>query len=154
MQKKFKTCFVLVLRATDPMILDLPSIERTKLCARWTLFFWWCITWLRIIGWWFFPYGADTKQSTFADKVCIIRLDHISFEKSSSTFWQVRCCTHRTRRSCQKYDKDFFQIVWLSQKIQTLNSTSTVWIRDQDWKDEICKYVHVNFLIWTGYRTK
>jgi hypothetical protein len=25
-------------------------------------------------------------------KVCIIRLDHICFEKSSSTFWQVRCC--------------------------------------------------------------
>ena len=23
-------------------------------------------------------------------------------------FWQVRCCTHRTWRSSQKYDKDFF----------------------------------------------
>ena len=42
-------------------------------------------------------------------KVCIIRLDHICFEKSSSTFWQVR----------------FFQTLWPSQKTQTLISTIT-----------------------------
>ena len=30
-------------------------------------------------------------------KVCIIRLDHICFEKSSSIFWQVRCWAHRPR---------------------------------------------------------
>ena len=40
------------------------------------------------------------------DKVCIIRLDHICFEKYSSTFSQVCYCVHRTRRSCQKYDED------------------------------------------------
>ena len=33
----------------------------------------------------------------------------------------VRCCTRKTRRSCQKYDEDFFQILWPSQKTQTLS---------------------------------
>ena len=41
-------------------------------------------------------------------KVCIILLVHIYIEKFLSTFWQVYCCAHRTWRSCQKYDKDFF----------------------------------------------
>ena len=41
-------------------------------------------------------------------KVCTIQLDHICFEKSSSTFWQVRCCEHKTRRSCPKYSEDIF----------------------------------------------
>ena len=49
-------------------------------------------------------------------KVCIIQLDHICFEKSSSTFWQVHCCAHRTRRSCQKYDEDFFKFCGLLRK--------------------------------------
>ena len=57
-------------------------------------------------------------------KVCIRRLEHIYFEKSSSTVWQVRCCAHRTRRFCQKYDEDFFQILWPSQKTQTLSKTT------------------------------
>ena len=57
-------------------------------------------------------------------KVCIIRLVHICFEKSSSTFWQVRCCAHGTWRSCQKYEKYFFQILWPSQKTQTLQKKS------------------------------
>ena len=47
-------------------------------------------------------------------KVCIIRLDHICFEKSLSTFCQIRCYAHRTRHSCQKYDEDFLQILWPS----------------------------------------
>ena len=49
-------------------------------------------------------------------KVCILRLDHICFEKFSSTFWQVRCCAHRTRRSCQKYDEVFFKFCGLLRK--------------------------------------
>ena len=49
-------------------------------------------------------------------KVCIIRLVHICFEKSSSTFWQVRCCKNRTRCSCQKYDRDFFKFCGLLRK--------------------------------------
>ena len=55
------------------------------------------------------------------NKVCMIRLDHICFEKSSSIFWQVCCCAHRTRSSCQRYDEDFFQTLWPSQKTQTLS---------------------------------
>ena len=34
----------------------------------------------------------------------------------------VRCCAHRTRRSCQKYDEFFFQDLWPSQKTQTLRA--------------------------------
>ena len=34
--------------------------------------------------------------------VNIVYCDHICFEKSSPTFWQVRCYTHRTRCSCQQ----------------------------------------------------
>ena len=49
-------------------------------------------------------------------KVCIIQLDHICFEKSSSTFWQVHCCAHRTWSSCQKYDIDFFKFCGLLRK--------------------------------------
>jgi hypothetical protein len=49
-------------------------------------------------------------------KVCIIPLDHICFEKSSSTFWQVHCCAHRIRHSCQKHDKDFFKFCGLLRK--------------------------------------
>ena len=49
-------------------------------------------------------------------KVCILRLDHICFENFSSTFWQVRCCAHRTRRSCQKYDEVFFKFCGLLRK--------------------------------------
>ena len=49
-------------------------------------------------------------------KVCTIQLDHICFEKSSSTFWQVRCCEHQTRCSCQKNDKDFFKFCGLLRK--------------------------------------
>ena len=52
-------------------------------------------------------------QLTISVKVCIKRLDHICFEKSSSTFWQIGCCAHRTGRSCQKYDKDFFKFYGL-----------------------------------------
>ena len=52
-------------------------------------------------------------------KVFIVRLVHICFEKSSSTFWQVRCCAHRTRRSCQKYDKDFFKFCGLLRKTKS-----------------------------------
>ena len=48
-------------------------------------------------------------------KVCVIRLDHICFEKSSSTFWQVRYCAHRTWRFCQKYDKDSLNFVAFSE---------------------------------------
>jgi hypothetical protein len=29
---------------------------------------------------------------------------------------------HRTRCSCQKFDEDFFQILWASQKTQTLKT--------------------------------
>ena len=61
-----------------------------------------------------------------SDKVCIIRLDHICFGKSSSTFWQVSCCAHRTRRSCQRYDEDFLQILWPSQKTQTLHRRKNI----------------------------
>ena len=57
-----------------------------------------------------------TCDEPVTSKVCIIRLDHICFEKSSSTFWQVRCCAHRTRRSCQKYDEDFFKFCGLLRK--------------------------------------
>ena len=55
------------------------------------------------------------QQSYVEVKVCIIRLVHICFEKSSSTFWQV-CCAHRTWRSCQKHDKDFFKFCGLLRK--------------------------------------
>ena len=48
-------------------------------------------------------------------KVSIIRLDYICFEKSSSTFWQERCCAHRTRRSCQKYARIFSNFVAFSE---------------------------------------
>ena len=65
-----------------------------------------------------FPKGPFINYNVFLDliKVCIIRLDHICFEKSSSTFWQVRCCAHRTRRSCQTYDEDFFKFCGLLRK--------------------------------------
>ena len=53
---------------------------------------------------------------TFSYKVCIIGLDHIFSEKSSSTFWQVRCCAHRTWRSCPKYDGIFFKFCGLLRK--------------------------------------
>ena len=53
-------------------------------------------------------------------KVCIIRHDHICFEKSSLTFWQVRCCANRTRNSCQKYDKDFSENPNFKLESQTL----------------------------------
>ena len=49
-------------------------------------------------------------------KVCIIRLVHIFKKKSSSTFWQVHCCSYRTRRSCQKYNEDFFKFCGLLRK--------------------------------------
>ena len=49
-------------------------------------------------------------------KVCIIRLVHIVLKKSSSTFWPVHCCAHRTRRSCQKYYEDFFKFCGLLRK--------------------------------------
>ena len=55
-------------------------------------------------SWWVF-------ESYF--KVCIKRLVHIFKKKSSATFWQVCYCAHRTRRSCQKYDKDFFKFCGL-----------------------------------------
>ena len=63
--------------------------------------------WKKILDFFF-----EKKLILIFFKVCIIRLDHICLEKSSSTFWQVR--------SCQKYDKDFFQILLPSQKTQTL----------------------------------
>ena len=76
-----------------------------------------------IVPWW-----PETKVSNIGVitkiivlvKVCIILLVHVCFEKSLLTFWQVRCCGLRTRHSCQKYNKDFFQILWPSQKTQTL----------------------------------
>ena len=37
-------------------------------------------------------------------------------KKSSSSFWQVRCCAHRTLRSCQKYEEDFFKFCGLLRK--------------------------------------
>ena len=61
-------------------------------------------------------------------KVCIIRLVHIYFEKSSSTFWQVRCCAHRTRRSCQKYDEDFFKFCVLLRKPKLYHTDIRFWV--------------------------
>ena len=88
-----------------------------------------------IVPWW-----PETKVSNIGVitkiivlvKVCIILLVHVCFEKSLLTFWQVRCCEHRTRRSCQKYNKDFFQILWPSQKTQTLIDFETVKMRVQN----------------------
>ena len=67
---------------------------------------------------------TQKKSDEIQGTVCIIRYDHICFEKSSSTFWQVHSSMHRTRRSCQKFDEDFFQILWPSQKTQTLDENS------------------------------
>ena len=63
-------------------------------------------------------------------KVCIIRLVHICFEKSSSTFWQVRCSKHWTRRSCQKYDEDFFKFYGLlrTQTLKLIYRKNLRWI--------------------------
>ena len=63
------------------------------------------------------------KKASEPFKVCKIRLDHICFEKSSSTFWQVRCCAHRTRSLLSKVRRRFFQILRPSQKTQTLGAT-------------------------------
>ena len=62
---------------------------------------------------------AFVKVLIFFYKICIIRLDHICFEKSCATFWQVRCCAHRTRH-LSKVRRRFFQNLWPSQKTQTL----------------------------------
>ena len=64
--------------------------------------------------------------SRFIDKVCIIQDDHICFEKSLLSFWQVRCCVHRTRHSCQKYDKDFFKYCGLLRKPKLYSSVMRV----------------------------
>ena len=58
---------------------------------------------------------SKIKNVIWNCKVCIIRLVHICFEKSSSTFWKVRCCAHRTRCSCQKYNEDFSNFVAFSE---------------------------------------
>ena len=79
------------------------KINRNKLTLAFSVTFKFFDSWLIIFLKWF-------------HKVCIIRLVHICFEKSSSTFWQVRCCVHRTRRSCQKYDEDFFKFCGLLRK--------------------------------------
>ena len=55
-----------------------------------------------------FLHNQGMKNFIKAGKVCVIQLDHICFEKSLSTFWQVRCCMHRTRRSLSKVGRRFF----------------------------------------------
>ena len=75
-----------------------------------------CISWRLCIA----LHIGKVKPVVDFFKVFIIQLVHICFEKSSSTFWQVRYCVHRTWHSCQKCDEDFFQILWPSQKTQTL----------------------------------
>ena len=41
---------------------------------------------------------------------------HLKKNLCRLAFWQVRCCAHRTRRSCQKYDEDFFKFCGLRRK--------------------------------------
>ena len=85
-----------------------------------------------------FPKGPFINYNVFLDliKVCIIRLDHICFEKSSSTFWQVRCCAHRTQRSCQKYDEDFFKFCCLLRKPKLYDLKSFEFLSRQEKKLE------------------
>ena len=69
-------------------------------------------------------------------KVCIIRLINICFWKSSSTFWQVRCCAHRTQRSCQKYDEDFLKFCCLLRKPKLYDLKSFEFLSRQEKKLE------------------
>ena len=84
-------------------ISETVKINRNKVTLAFSVTFKFFDIWLIIFLKWF-------------HKVCIIRLVHICFEKSSSTFWQVHCCAHRTRRSCQKYDEDFVKFCGLLRK--------------------------------------
>ena len=59
--------------------------------------------------------NCNERRSKWRFKVFIKRLVHFGFEKSSSTFWQVRYCVHRTWRFCQKYDEDFLNFVAFSE---------------------------------------
>ena len=43
-------------------------------------------------------------------------LKFVWYDLTAIIFWQVRCCAHRTRSSCQKYIKYFFKFLWPSQK--------------------------------------
>ena len=70
-------------------ISETVKINRNKLTLAFSVTFKFFDIWLIIFLKWF-------------HKVCIIRLVHICFEKSSSTFWQVHCCAQRIRHSCQE----------------------------------------------------
>ena len=53
-----------------------------------------------------------------------------------STFWQVRCCAHRTQRSCQKYDEDFFKFCCLLRKPKLYDLKSFEFLSRQEKKLE------------------
>ena len=74
--------------------------------------------------------------------------------------WQVRCCAHRTRRSCQKYDEVFFSnFVAFSENpnfntlVTTyackLKSEIVMWRRFQN-HNPLCCYVTVRWLLWAS----
>jgi hypothetical protein len=72
-------------------------------------------------------------------------LDHICFEKSSSTFWQVRCCAHGTRRSCKSTTKIFSNFVVFSE-----NSNFNVFLLCHLKEFELSSSVHNLFFWYVG----
>ena len=92
------------------------------------------------------PYDQLSKIS----KVCIIQLVHICFEKSSSTFWKVRCC------SCQKYVEDFFKFFGLLRKpklSQTPRSAQKIYTEANCQKDQSSQNVRFCFIKRARHRT-
>ena len=56
-----------------------------------------------------------------------------------STFWQVRCCEHRTQRSCQKYNKYFFKFCGLLRKPKLY---SNLWNLSQANQTSVCRSIY------------
>jgi hypothetical protein len=72
-------------------------------------------------------------------------LKYGSEEKGSSTFWQVRCCAQRTRRSSQKYDEAFFKFCGLLRKPKTAYANH--WLKPNYFKKQ-CSSISFLLTCW------
>ena len=87
-------------------------------------------------------------SSCFFLSFCFCQLHRTASIKICLTEIQNMRAKQRTRRACQKFEEDFFQILWPSQKTQTLTSRSLEICAGLFWNRKTCLSIFTCFLIF------